>query len=78
MPLELLREIATHKMPFTLKDRDQVDKLRELRAAGHVMAFTSPPTAAQPFANVLTLTRQGMNALQVAQGQGVAAHPWKK
>jgi hypothetical protein len=63
MPIELLSEIAHQKLPVVLKDRAQVEQLRVLRDAGHVMALTSPPAARQPFANVLALTREGRNAL---------------
>lgn len=64
MPMELLRVISAQRLPLTVTNRTEVDKLRTLQAAGHVMALVSPPAAAKPFANVLTLTRSGLAALK--------------
>ena len=63
MPLELLRQLAEQQLPLTVTDTGDIDKLRVLRAAGHVAALISPLEQDQPFARVMAITAEGRRAL---------------
>ncbi len=65
MPLEFLHEIATKELPLTVTDLAEIDKLRVLRASGHVAALLPAPGAseANQFARVLAVTAKGHEAL---------------
>ena len=65
MPLELLREIASKELPLTVTDVAQIDKLRVLRASGHLAVLLPEPGAAEAhqFARVLAVTVKGHEAL---------------
>ena len=65
MPLELLREIATKELPLTVTDLPQIDKLRVLRASGHIAVLLPAPGAADAnqFARVLAVTVKGHEAI---------------
>lgn len=63
MPVELLKVIATKPLPLTITDPAEIDKLRVLRAAGHVVAMMPRPGTDQPFARVLHITRKGRYAV---------------
>jgi hypothetical protein len=70
MPMELLRQIAVEKLPFTVFAPADIDKLRVLRAAGLVTAFIPPVeemrsgAEMQKAAQVLAITAKGLAALQ--------------
>lgn len=59
MPVELLKAIATKPLPLTITDPADIDKLRVLRASGHVVAMLPLPGNDQAFARVLHITRKG-------------------
>lgn len=63
MTLQLLREISRSTLPLTVNDRDAIDQLRLLRAAGLVAVFLSSPHSPTPFARVLVVTPEGRRAL---------------
>ena len=63
MPLELLYKISQSPLPSTITDVADIDKLRGLRAAGHICVLLPHLTAKKPFARVLTLTKEGREAL---------------
>lgn len=63
MPLELLHKLAGQSLPATVTDPADIDKLRLLRAAGHVAVLLPPVSAHHAFARVLTLTPEGKKAL---------------
>ena len=63
MPIELLREISCKALPLTVTDIESIDKLRVLRASGHVMAFLPSVNAKQQSAQVLAITKKGRKAL---------------
>ena len=69
MPMELLRQIAEEKLPFTVFAPADIDKLRVLRAAGLVTAFIPPVeemrsgAEMQKAAQVLAITAKGIEAL---------------
>ena len=69
MPLELLREIATKELPLTVTDLAQIDKLRVLRASGHIAVLLPAPGAAavNQFARVLAVTVKGHEAIAAGQ-----------
>ncbi|KAF1047402.1 hypothetical protein [Xylophilus sp.] len=65
MTLELLRDLSHARLPLTVRTAQDIDKLRVLRAAGHVAAML-PATGAQGdrlFARVLAITGRGRRAL---------------
>lgn len=62
MPVELLRAIASKSLPLTITDPAEIDKLRVLRAAGHVVAMLPLPNTDQAFARVLHITQKGRHA----------------
>lgn len=64
MPLELLREIAQKALPLTVDDPAQIDKLRVLRASGHVAVLLPAPFSDNQFARVLAITAEGRAALE--------------
>ena len=64
MPLELLQQISKKPLPLTVTDIRDIDKLRVLRAAGHVVVLLSPLTAKKPFARVLAISKEGREALR--------------
>lgn len=75
MPLELLRHLAQQTLPLTVTSAADIDKLRVLRAAGHV-AVLLPATQAQGetlFARVLTVTPAGYTALRTGTDASLPA-----
>lgn len=64
MPLELLRQLAGRQLPLTVTDTADIDKLRVLRAAGHVAVLLPGLDQDTPFARVLAITPEGCLALQ--------------
>ncbi len=68
MPVELLQEIAKKPLPLTVEDTATIDKLRVLRAAGHVTVLLPAPSSQQAFAKVLAITTEGWTALQRLDG----------
>ena len=64
MPLELLREISEKTLPLTVEDSASIDKLRVLRAAGHVAVLLPTPTSENQFARVLAITGEGWAAIR--------------
>jgi hypothetical protein len=69
MPVELLKAIATKPLPLTITDPAEIDKLRVLRAAGHVVAMMPMPGTDQAFARVLHITRKGRYAVAEASSE---------
>lgn len=64
MPLELLEKISKEPLPLTITEIEEIDKLRVLRASGHVAAFLPPLAIEKPFARVLAITELGWEALR--------------
>ena len=64
MPLELLQKISRKPLPLTVTDLAEIDKLRVLRAAGHIAVLLPPVNAEKPFARVLAITEEGREALR--------------
>jgi len=63
MPLELLQKIAKQTLPLTVTDIAQIDKLRVLQAAGHVVVRLSSPSQKKQLARVESITPTGHEAL---------------
>lgn len=63
MPVELLKVIAKKPLPLTITDPADIDKLRVLRAAGHVVAMLPMPNVEQAFARVLHITPEGWKVI---------------
>lgn len=63
MTLKLLHKISKQTLPFTVTDLDEIDKLRVLRAAGHLTVLLPACNAKNPFARVLAITKKGWGAL---------------
>ena len=70
MSMELLRQIAEQRLPYTIYAPALIDELRVLRAAGLVTAFVPPVEQMQcgaqshKPAQVLAITPKGRKALQ--------------
>ncbi len=64
MPLELLREIAKKPLPLVVENAADIDKLRVLRAAGHIQVVLPDPSAENQSAEVLEITPEGWAALK--------------
>lgn len=75
MPVELLRAIADKPLPLTITDPADIDKLRVLRAAGHIAVLLPPPGTDQGFARVLHITTEGREiaGLATSEEQGELA-----
>ncbi len=69
MPVELLKSIANNPLPLTITDPADIDKLRVLRAAGHVVVLLPSPGTNQAFARVLHITSEGRDTLTRANIQ---------
>ncbi len=63
MPLELLYKMSQSPLPATITDVADIDKLRVLRAAGHISVLLPHLKAKKPFARVLAITKEGREAL---------------
>lgn len=65
MPMKLLAELAQASLPLVFEDLDDIEKIRVLKAHGHVKA--SVPTRRFGFpmepATVHAVTKQGRRAL---------------
>ena len=72
MTLQLLRDLSRSTLPLTVNDRDAIDQLRLLRAAGLVAVFLSSPHSPTPFARVLAELR-GMSVEGVIEATGANA-----
>jgi hypothetical protein len=64
MPMELLQKISRRALPLTVTDIESIDKLRVLRASGHVAVFLPHINCKKPFARVLAITESGREALR--------------
>jgi hypothetical protein len=62
--MELLQEIAHRRLPMTVTDIENIDKLRVLRAAGHVAVFLTTVRERKQVARVLAITEKGREALR--------------
>ena len=63
MPMELLRELADRPLPCTLTSERDIDRLRVLRAAGHIVALLPTPGSESRLGRVLAITNEGRRAL---------------
>lgn len=63
MPMELLRELAQSQLPCSLTNEQDIDRLRVLRAAGHVVALLPKPGSEGELCRVLAITASGRQAL---------------
>jgi len=63
MTLKLLLKISKQTLPFTVTDLDEIDKLKVLRAAGHLAALLPSCNAKPPFDRVLAITKKGWGGL---------------
>ena len=64
MPMELLKKISYRALPLTVTDIESIDKLRVLRASGHVAVLLPSIYAKKPFALILIITERGREALR--------------
>ena len=64
MPMELLQKISRKSLPLTITDIESIDKLRVLRASGHVAVLLPSINSEKPFARVLVITEKGRAALR--------------
>ena len=64
MPMELLQKIACKALPLTVTDMESIDKIRVLRASGHVAVFMTTVGAKKQVAQVLAITEKGREALR--------------
>jgi hypothetical protein len=69
MPMELLQKISRRALPLTITDIESIDKLRVLRASGHVAVFLPRMNGKKPFARVLAITEIGREALRNLEAQ---------
>lgn len=69
MPIELLRAIADKSLPLTITDPADIDKLRVLRASGHIAVLLPKPGIDQAFARVLHITREGRALVALANSE---------
>lgn len=69
MPVELLKAIANKPLPLTITDPADIDKLRVLRAAGHVVVLLPSPGSDQAFARVLHVTPKGREIVTLANSE---------
>lgn len=65
MPMKLLAELAQASLPRTFEDLDDIEKIRVLKAHGHVQASIPPwrPGSTQQPATVYAVTADGHRAL---------------
>jgi len=68
MAIDLLKQLASSSLPATFCTAEEIDKVKLLRAAGLVIALTSPPNASSPSgipdtAQVLAITQKGREEL---------------
>lgn len=64
MPLETLRELATHALPFRVTDHAKFDTLRRLRDDGDIIVLLPVGHELGQYANVLLITAHGWRRLQ--------------
>lgn len=64
MPIELLRSLASSKLPMTVEDIGDIDRLRVLAAAGLVRAMLPDVGARVQRAEVLSLSPEGEETLR--------------
>lgn len=69
MPVELLKAIAKKPLPLTITEPADVDKLRVLRAAGHIVVMLPSPCTEQAFARVLHITPEGREIVALADSE---------
>jgi hypothetical protein len=76
MSMELLRKLADTQLPFTVRDRIEIDQLRWLNAVGHIKAFIPAvhvdcdDCARQDPAVVVEITPRGRQALNRERAEG--------
>ena len=64
MPMELLQKISRRALPLAVTDIESIDKLRVLRASGHVAVLLPSINAKRQSARVLAITEKGREALR--------------
>ncbi len=64
MSMELLRELAQTSLPCTVTQAHEIDRLRVLRAAGHIAALLPAPGSNSQLGRVLAITGEGRKALE--------------
>jgi hypothetical protein len=62
--MELLQQISRRALPLTVTDIESIDKLRVLRASGHVAVLLPSVHAKRQSARVLVITEKGREALR--------------
>lgn len=67
MPMELLHKLAGKVLPLSVTDIESIDKLRVLRASGHVAVLLPSVGSKKPVARVLAITEAGREALRNAE-----------
>lgn len=68
MPVELLQTFSRKTLPMTITDITNMDKLRILQTAGHVIAqFPDVGGAKRQVARVLAIAELGQEALRITQ-----------
>ena len=70
MTMDLLRSIASTRLPKSITSPEDIDRVRILRAAGLVVAFVPAPSrpltlsGIEKAAQVLTITQKGYDELR--------------
>lgn len=77
MPMELLRRLAQTPLPCTLTDEHDIDRLRVLRAAGHIAALLPQPGSESQLGRVLAITSAGREALAASAAGRLNRNPIK-
>jgi hypothetical protein len=63
MAMDMLRELASARLPATFRTATEIDKIKLLRAAGLVIALTSASSGTSDAAQVLAITEKGREEL---------------
>jgi len=64
MTLKLLLKISKQTLPFTVTDLDEIDKLKVLRAAGHLAALLPSCNAKPPVRSSLGYNKERVGRTQ--------------
>ena len=64
MPSEMLRELATQRLPVRFKDPERIDKLRRLRDDGDIIVLLPMGHQLDQYASVLLITARGWRKLR--------------
>jgi hypothetical protein len=83
MTMNLLRQIAGSRLPVSFHRREEIDRVRVLRAAGLVIALVPAPSDAlalsgsRPAAQVLAITQKGRDELSKFEDPNLNPSRWR-